>query len=288
MTDATIVSCKTIPLVGPFLFHVPESGGHGVVPLDDLIAACLDIEHIVAVQTIFPGLMDLLAGQITGDIDAVQIRVSVARLALEFDLRLGVPLCKCHLSHLMGYPMAVRASETPAQIILVVEVFGPHLYVILRRVADHALGLVDIFEFAMISMAVLAGDTGIQIVMKWLGSLKVTPLSGIDKGVCIMTGPAPCHPIPVLGDAQGKCSLKIIMGGVVGITYGTVAVSTVLSCDMGPSLVWITSKIDTRIIYDLFMAAKTLWIYSRDISGTHIFDFHLSVDMIIKARFSFI
>ena len=166
MTDATLVSCETIHLVGPFLLHISESGGHGVVPLDDLIGAALDVEHIVAVQTISPGLMDLLAGQIAGYSDAVQISVSVARLALEFDFRLGARLCKCHLSHLMGYPMAVRASETPAQIIPVVKVFGAHLHIILRRVADHALGLVYIFEFAMISMAVLAGDTGIQTVMK--------------------------------------------------------------------------------------------------------------------------
>ena len=166
MTDATIVSCETIPLVGPFLLHISDSGGHGVVTLNDLIGATFDVEYIVAIQTIFPGLMDLLAGQIAGDSDAVQIRVSVACLAFELDLRLGARLGKCHLPHLMGYPMAVRASETAAQIILFVEVFGVHLHIILRRVADHALGLVYIFEFAMISMTILAGDTGIQTVMK--------------------------------------------------------------------------------------------------------------------------
>jgi hypothetical protein len=108
------------------------------VPLDNPEEDAFFSIYIMASQTVCAGRMHLLTGEVTGDLDPVEIRIRMACLALSFHLLSGIGLGESHLSLNVGGGVAIDAGEPFAKVISVVEVNGPYLYILLGGMAYHA------------------------------------------------------------------------------------------------------------------------------------------------------
>jgi len=121
MACAAVIPRKAV-LIGPYPFHVPELRGHGIVAPDDPEGDSFFGIHIMTSQAVCAGRVHLLTGEVTGDLDPVEIRIRMAGLALSFHVLSGVGLGEGHLSLHVGGGVAVGAGESFAKVILVVEV----------------------------------------------------------------------------------------------------------------------------------------------------------------------